>query len=86
MHPGPSLPGQVTRGQLYNLFQFYADFIVRSNLTLTQMADYIGFLREARFVEQVGSDTDLRIRITPYGLDFLSYIKGQYPAYKLKVW
>lgn len=63
-----------------NLFRFYNEFLSRSNLTSTQMADYIGFLRDAKFVEQFGSDNDFRIRISPYGIDFLSYIKGQYPS------
>ena len=47
------------------------------------MADYLGFLVDVGFVEHVGQGHDINTKITPYGVDFLSYIKTQYPlAYK----
>ena len=70
-----------------NLVPFYNEFVKRSNLAATQMADYLGFLRDMLFIEYIGTGTDLRARITPLGVDFLSYIKGQYPTvYKYKAY
>lgn len=73
-------------GDFYvNVFPFYQNFLNRSNLTTTQMADYLGFLRDMKFIDITSDGDDLRVKITPYGVDFLSYIKGQYPySYKYK--
>jgi hypothetical protein len=73
-------------GESYtNLARFYNEFVRRSGLQTTQMADYLGFLKEAGLAEYVGYEPNLRLRITPFGLNFLSYIKGQYAAsYRLK--
>lgn len=69
-----------TEGDKYiNLVGFYHEFVKRSGLASTQMADYLGFLEDMRFIEFVGEGSELSIRITPHGVDFLSYIKGQYP-------
>ncbi|MBU0708807.1 hypothetical protein KJ596_03595 [Patescibacteria group bacterium] len=68
-------------GEKYvNLVVFYNEFIKRSKLAATQMADYLGFMKDMAFIEYTGSDTDSSVRITPRGLNFLSYIKVQYPA------
>lgn len=70
-----------TEGEKYvNLFRFYNDFVFRSKLQKTQFADYLGFLAEIRFIEYKGQDTDLTVHITPYGINFLSYIQAQYPT------
>ena len=69
-----------------NLFTFYDKFLTRSQSVSTQMTDYIRFPRDMKFIESVGEGNDLRIKITPYGMDFLSYIKDQYPgSYKYKI-
>ncbi len=75
-----------TDGDAYiNLYSFYQEFLNRSNLTATQFADYVGFLRDAKFVEIETVANDMRGKITPYGTDFLSYIQVQYKySYKLK--
>jgi len=75
------------KGDKYiNLVNFYATFLQRSAFN-TQMADYLGFLIDMRFIEYAGQGTtDITVKITPYGVDFLSYIKTQYPvAYKFKI-
>lgn len=69
-----------------NLTTFYNEFLKYSKFSSTQMADYIRFLKDAQFIEYVGEGTNIIVKITPYGADFLSYIKTQYPiAYKYKV-
>lgn len=75
-----------TDGEKYvNLNQFYNEFLKRSNVATTQMADYIGFLKEMQFIEYLESSNDITVRITPLGINFLSYIKVQYPtSYKYK--
>lgn len=75
------------RGDKYiNLVTFYNDFLRRSRFTGTQMADYLGFLKDTQFIEYAGEDTDITVKITPYGVDFLSYIKIQYRiSYKYRV-
>jgi len=68
-------------GEYYiNLYPFYQEFVRRSSLASTQIADYLGFLKEANFLEYFGEDVSLRAKISAYGLDFLTYIKGQYPT------
>jgi len=70
-----------TKGENYiNLVGFYNEFVKRSGLSSTQMADYLGFLKDMRFIEFVEEDKAWNVKITAYGVDFLSYIKGQYPS------
>jgi len=80
------LQGKGTDGEKYvNLVGFYNEFVSRSHLQTTQFADYLAFLAEVRFTEYKGQHTDITVHITPYGINFLSYIKGQYPtAYKYR--
>lgn len=80
------LANKGSQGDKYiNLMGFYNEFIKRSRFT-TQLPDYIRFLKDGRFVEFMGEGSELSVKITPYGMDFLSYIKSQYPAtYKYKV-
>lgn len=68
-----------TDGEKYvNLIRYYNDFLSRSKWYKTQYADYLKFLKVMTFVEYKGQETDLTVHITPYGIDFLSYIKGVY--------
>ena len=80
------LASKSDKGDKYiNLTSFYTTFLQKSALN-TQMADYLGFLVDMGFIEHVGQGNNLITKITPYGLDFLSYIKTQYPlAYKYRV-
>ena len=73
-------------GEYYvNLFSFYKEFQDRSQLFSTQMADYIGFLQDMKFIEYAGEGSNLKVKITPFGIDFLSYLKSQYSAsYKFR--
>jgi len=75
-----------TNGDKYiNLVVFYNEFIKRSGLSSTQMSDYLGFLLGMRFIEYAGEGSDLIVKVTPHGVNFLSYIKAQYPStYKYK--
>ena len=67
-------------GEFYiNLVPYYNMYVLRSGLPSNQMAEYLNFLKNAKYVEYVGENADLRLRITPLGVDFLSYIQGQYP-------
>lgn len=67
-------------GEKYaNLLPFYNRFLQRSGLS-TQFAEFIGFMRTFKFVDVVGEGSDLSLRITPYGVDFLSYLRTQYPG------
>jgi len=72
-------------GEKYvNLLPFYNEFVKRSKLSTTQFADYLGFLRDSQFIMIEGTENDLVVKIAPYGVDFLSYVKGQYPYYSGK--
>lgn len=67
-----------------NLVSFYGDFLQKSALK-TQMADYLKFLVDMKFIQYKKEETDITVKVTSYGIDFLSYIKTQYPlAYKYK--
>lgn len=74
------------KGENYiNLALFYNEYVKRTGKSIYQMADYLGFLKEFRFVQYEGEGSELRVKILPYGVDFLSYIKTQYPSmYKYK--
>ncbi len=72
-------------GEKYvDLLPFYNEFVKRSKLSTTQFADYLGFLRDSQFITIENPENDLVVKITPYGVDFLSYVKGQYPYYRGK--
>lgn len=73
-----------TDGEAYiNLEHFYQEFTKRVSSPVVQFADYVGFLLSANFVRYEGSP--IRVYITDYGVDFLSYIRTQYaPTYRLK--
>lgn len=63
-----------------NLVSYYNEFLKRSRLYNVQMADYLGFLKNMNLIGYQGDDNNLIAKVTPYGLDFLSYIKGQYQS------
>ena len=77
-----------TNGESYvNLYKFYQEYINRSQLHSYQFADYIGFLKNMNFIEMSGEGTNLVVKINPLGIDFISYIKGQYSnSYKFRLW
>jgi hypothetical protein len=61
-------------GETYvGLYAFYAESWTGTTL---QFAQYLGFLKSSNFIRYDGDP--IHVRITPYGVDFLSYIKAQY--------
>lgn len=78
-----------TRGDIgdkyINLVTYYNDYILRSKLFSAKIEDYFGFLSAMRLIEFYGERSNLSLRITPLGINFLSHIKIEYPAtYKYK--
>jgi hypothetical protein len=80
------LASKGTDGEAYtNLAPFYEEFRRRAGETRYQMPDYVRFLQINGLIEYVGDQINPRVRITPVGLGFLSYIRAEYPAvYNLK--
>ena len=64
----------------FGLFQ-RSQYTGKGGLETYQFADYMGFLLDAQFIKyKTESDGDIIVEITPLGLNFLTYIKGQYPS------
>src|SRR5262249_12954686 len=72
-----------TAGEAYtNLAIFYEEFRRRAaDSTNYQMPDYVRFLHQLGFIEYFGEESNFRVRITPTGLGFLSYIRAEYPFF-----
>lgn len=67
-------------GELYiNLAPYYEEFRRRLPGATYQMPDYIRYLQTLGFIEYVGDPASMRVRITPSGLGFVSYIRAEYP-------
>ncbi|MBM4066951.1 MAG: hypothetical protein FJ266_15175 [Planctomycetes bacterium] len=62
-----------------NLAVFYEEFRRRAGDSKYQMPDYVRFLHTLGFIEYFGDKPNFRVRITPAGLGFLSYVRGEYP-------
>lgn len=75
-------------GEKYiNLIPYFQKYVQRSGHTKRQMADYLGFLRDMRFLEYVVHDGEQYARLTPLGADFLSYARAQYgEMHKARPW
>ena len=68
-----------------NLMSFYNEYLKRLGVPSYQMTDYLNYLKESRFIKYEGKDDELNVKITSYGIDFLSYIKKYYSLmYKSK--
>jgi len=66
-------------GEKYiNLVTFHKEHIRRFGKS-TQMADYLGYLKKSGFIKYEVEENELNVKITPYGINFLSYIKTYYP-------
>jgi len=74
------------KGESYiNLVDFYYKHINRVGTYSYMMVDYLGFLKEYKFIDVEDEGSELSVKITPYGIDFLSYIKTNYSlVYKYK--
>jgi hypothetical protein len=69
-----------TDGEAYtNLAIFYEEFRKRAADTTYQMPDYVRFLHTLGFIDYFGAEPNFRVRITPGGLGFLSYVRSEYP-------
>ncbi len=69
-----------TEGDAYtNLAVFFEEFRRRAGDTKYQMPDYVRFLHTLGFIEYFGDQPNFKVRITPAGLGFLSYVRGEYP-------
>jgi len=81
-----SLSNKGEKGERYiNLVGFYNEYVRRGGNISYQMNDYLGFLIRNGFIEFEGKGSELNVKITPLGLDFLSYIKANYSLmYKYK--
>jgi len=75
-------------GERYiNLVPYFQKYLKQSGHSQRQMADYLGFLRDMRFMEYVEHDGEQYARLTPFGVDFLSYLRAQYgEMYKGRPW
>jgi len=63
-----------------NLAFYYHDYISRSKFYSAKIEDYFGFLGSIQMIKFFGEGNDVSVRITPEGINFLSYIKKEYPA------
>ncbi len=73
-------------GEKYiNLAGFYNEHNKRLGKQSIQMADYLGYLKASSFIKYEREGSEFNVTITPYGADFLSYIKTYYSlVYKIK--
>jgi len=73
-------------GEKYiNLAHFHNEYVRRAGTTFYQMNDYLGFLIGYNLIIYEGEGSELNVKITKYGVDFLSYIKTSYSlVYKYK--
>lgn len=69
------------RENYIKLYDFYLQYAGKGGLETYQFADYMGFLLDAQFIKNITeSNGAITVEITPIGLNFLTYIKGQYPS------
>lgn len=75
-------------GEKYvNLVPYFEEFLRRGGPANTQMPDYLAFLQSMNFIGYQTKNGEQLVKITPFGVNFLSYLRAQYPAgYKLKPW
>jgi len=71
-----------TLGEKYSdLSRFYHYFLIRSKfMTTATETKYFRFLKAMGYIEYVGEGEEQIVKITPLGLDFLSYVKRLYPT------
>lgn len=78
-----SLKGDV--GDKYtNLYMFYDEFIKKTIPPRPEITEYFGFLESWKLIEASGENMNKGYIITTFGINFLSYIKTNYPLYKYK--
>ncbi len=68
-------------GEKYiNLVGFFERFKQQSNSHAAMFDEYLSFLKTSTLIELKDGD----VKITPLGVDFLSYLRASYTAYRLK--
>jgi len=72
--------------KLVNLYIFYDNFTKKAISYTQTFNQYLFFLENWEFIQIITcEDNEKIVKITPHGLDLLSYIKSQYPKiYKYK--
>jgi len=72
--------------KLVNLYIFYDNFTKKAISYTQTFIQYLSFLENWKFIHiTTREDNEKIVKISSYGLDFLSYIKNQYPRiYKNK--
>jgi len=79
------LASKGTAGEAYiNLLPFYNQYLQRGGNPGYQIAGYVDFLKASSMVEYFQEGSEHRVRITPGGLEFLSYLKSDH-AYAAQV-
>jgi len=69
-----------------NLFTFYYNFMMKTVPPRVTFDQYLGFLESCKFIKIMIKDNEKIVEISPYGSDFLFYLKSQYPiGYKYKL-
>lgn len=73
-------------GERYAALELFYQESVRRNRLPRLMSDYLDFLRNVGLIEYFSKENDLYTRITPLGVNFLRYIREQYPSgYQLRL-
>lgn len=78
-----SLKGD-TGDKYINLYKFYDEFTNKTIPSHPEITEYFGFLESWKLVEASGENMNKGYIITPFGINFLSYIKINYSLYKYK--
>ena len=63
-----------------NLYTFYNSFMIKTIPPRVTFDQYLGFLESCKFIKIIIEESEKIVEITSYGLNFLSYIKSQYPT------
>ena len=67
--------------KLVNLYVFYDNFTKKAISYTQTFNQYLEFLESWKFIQIITrEDNEKIVKITPHGLDLLSYIKSQYPT------
>ena len=67
--------------KLVNLHIFYENFTKKAISYTQTFNQYLFFLESWKFIQIITrKDNEKIVKITPHGLEFLSYIKNQYPT------
>ncbi len=68
-----------------NLFTFYYNFMTKTTSPRITFVQYLGFLESCKFIKTIIKDNEKIAKISLQGLNFLYYIRSQYPTiYKHK--